>query len=85
MSNATDNTDPRPCSCCGGAAVVHGLVVDLGDEFGSRILGTDTCPVCDGTGEEPAREHFDVQAEWLAAAEDDANACAPAYSGQCPF
>lgn len=42
---------------------MHGLVVDLGDEF--------TCPVCDGTGEEPAREHFDViadmRAEWLAA------------------
>lgn len=54
---------------------MHGLVVDLGDEFGSRILGTDTCPVCDGTGEEPAREHFDViadlRAEWLAAAAED--------------
>jgi len=59
---------------------VHGLVVDLGDEFGSRIVGTDTCPVCDGTGEEPAREHFDViadmRAEWLAAAEDEPT---------CPF
>lgn len=72
--------DHRPCSCCGGAAVVHGLVVDLGDEFGSRVVGTDTCPVCDGTGEEPAREHFDViadmRAEWLAAAEDEPT---------CPF
>lgn len=54
---------------------MHGLVVDLGDEFGSRIVGTDTCPICDGTGEEPACEPFDViadmQAEWLASAEDE--------------
>lgn len=45
-----DEFENDPCYCCDGTGLVSPTNTRVPSQF--LILGTETCPVCDGTGEQ---------------------------------